>query len=145
LRPEDILPSLLMDLERLRLTRADRATVRTLRNEFDRLMDSEDSEDAGVALSDILSDLSDVAERYTPDMCYFGCHSGDGACIGVWANTDIGPDDDVYRSANVPGEDATETRGARRDFAYWLHVNDHGNATLYARSGRRWRLLWSVV
>lgn len=34
-----------------------------------------------------------------------------------------------------------------RSYAYALQVNDHGNATLYRRVGKRnqWREVWAVV
>jgi hypothetical protein len=31
------------------------------------------------------------------------------------------------------------------DLTHWLHANDHGNATLYRRAGRRWIEVWAVV
>lgn len=145
LRPEDILPELFYAGQQIRMSSGARQTLRKLEREFDARSEPE-------SLSDIMDEALSVLEDYTPDYCYLGSHPGDGADLGVWPSEELlsGTDDagDVYRSDRLPGD--ARPAALRRDDdyndePYWLHVNDHGNATLYRRAGRRWINVWSVV
>jgi hypothetical protein len=123
---------------------------------------------------DLCTDLFDLLDCYTPDYCYFGAHPGDGADYGVWIVEDLlrdtrdgSYDGCVFRSEMTPGEmRAAASNGhangimydsstrqhlnrqyshVRKTYSHWLHVNDHGNCTLYRRAGNRWIEVWSVV
>lgn len=88
--------------------------------------------------------------RYAPEYCYVGSTEGDGACIGCWPILE--EVQRAVRDGEILGvSDTSELQGACRlplstDRAVFaLHVNDHGNATLYRRAGQVWREVWSVV
>ena len=149
LRMEDLLPTLLDELSALRLTRAERATVRDIRKRMDAAeqvepevgerepLDYFETDDA----EDDYETLCDIANDHTPDYCYFGSHEDDGADIGVW------PVEDLFLSGNRDGGYDGHIGHTRdqRTYPYALEVNDHGNATLYRRAGRRWIEVWSIV
>lgn len=145
LRPEDLIPAYLSALDGIRLSKAERKTVRDVRYEWERSAVDYDGAD------ELIEDLTNIIDAHCPDYAYFGTSEGDGACFGVWADiasaqedargnprniiTNDGPDDD----GGFPG--AAKSRG----LDYFLRVNDHGNATLYRRAGNRWIEVWSVV
>ena len=135
LRPEDVVPELFSLADEVRMSRADRYRVRTLRAEWDK-MDRE--EWAAGTDSDIWSDVSDILESYAPPFCYVGSIEGDGADIGVWLSQDsldmAVADGEVWRE--VDGEKMPASA------SYRLSVSDHGNCTLYTRRGRK---VWGIV
>jgi len=149
LRLEDLLPALLSELSALRLSRADRATVRTIARRSENIEDYYESDDPdGTSAADDYQDLVILADNYCPDYCYFGSTEGDGAEIGIWPISDLlrdnrqtSYDGEVWRGR----ENETPSAAVPRDYAYFLAVNDHGNATLYRRSGRTWTEVWAVV
>lgn len=142
MREEDLIPTFLSMADDLRMSRADRKRVNAIAraSDVDGYYDTEDAVEDCVELFDIL-------DGYTPTYCYFGAHPGDGSDYGVWVVEELfndytqgGYDGDVWRTGpgrmNVP-----------KDYGYRLDVNDHGNATLYRRLGKRnaWREVWSIV
>ena len=77
-----------------------------------------------------------------------GTLEGDGADFGVWPIRELfedthqgGYDGFIYRLA----EGDAPNGAIPADYTHALAVNDHGNATLYRRAGRRWLECWSVV
>jgi hypothetical protein len=149
MRPEDLIPAFLSAAEDLRLSREDRQALNEIRAAFATY--SEDDPDKTSDTYDPADDLDalfDLLGNYTPDYTYFGAHPGDGADYGVWIVDGLlhgrDYDGEVHKSDNLPGEDADEMRKARES-SHWLHVNDHGNATLYRRAGNRWIEVWAVV
>jgi len=146
LRPVDIIPELLWALKPLRLTRADRATVRKIDARYSELSPYEPASEhyaEAELLGFYLSDLFDLAENYCPDYCYLGAVEGDGACIGVWPiaglfdDTSPGGYDGCLHYGDEPPTDP--------ELTHWVQGNDHGNATLWRRAGQRWVECWSVV
>lgn len=149
LRTEDLLPTLLDELSALRLTRTERATVRDIRKRMDAAeqvepeagerepVDYFETDDA----EDDYATLCDIANNHVPAYCYFGSHEGDGADMGVW------PVADLFIGSNRHGgyDGCIGHTRDQRTYPYALEVNDHGNATLYRRAGRRWIEVWSVV
>lgn len=142
-RFEDIAPELVSALEALRLSRADRATLRQLSAEVDAFyaFENENGPQPDGEEEDVLSEIYDLAQAYAPDYCYVGSHPGDGADIGCWPSEEILDGPGGYYS----GEVASSRESATSDHSHALEVNDHGNATLYRRAGRRWVECWSVV
>jgi hypothetical protein len=150
LRPEDVIPELLYAAYSIRMSRADRATVRKLAREWAAMTDDDgdildSARDSNPdADAEIWQELADLLESYTPDYCYVGSIEGDGADIGVWPVSEV-----------LMGEYADEcpridVSGNPRDFvprsaSHYIAVSDHGNATLYRRAGNRWVECWSVV
>lgn len=135
LRLKDLIPSLAYDLDQLRLSRAERKTVReALAADVESAAD--DADNIGpIYLDHLYEELTTIAESHTPDYAYFGSLEGDGAEIGVWPSLE--DTDDLPRGESY--------QDAPNDATHFLEVNDHGNATLYRRAGRRWLEVWSVV
>jgi len=83
-------------------------------------------------------------QGFAPPYCTFGAHEGDGSCIGFWPyiQDDLdsfdGPiiDDSNRRASVLPDDYQGE----------WLHINDHGNMTLYVRESNGVNHeLWAMV
>lgn len=150
MRDDDLIPSFLYEARRLRMTREDRKTINDLAREYDAKSGAED-DDSAEDVSEITSELFDILDRYCPDYCYFGAHPGDGADYGVWVVEDLfydtrqgSYDGLVMRGNDCPSlEDLREARSS--NYSHFLHVNDHGNATLYRRASNRWIEVWSCV
>lgn len=90
--------------------------------------------------ADILQELTDALEVCAPPYFYFGAHPGDGADFGFWLSEDALQDFDGLRvsdTSEIPDDYSGEV----------LHVNDHGNMTLYAKDegSTELRELWSLV
>jgi len=133
LRTEDLLEAIASELSPLRLSRAHRKLV----NEAGRI--DPESDEAG----DLLQELCDAAESYLPPYAYLAMHKHDGACFGVWASVDS-LEEDAASGEVLKVSDLSEVPAGY--VGYLLHVNDHGNATLYTRH-RNGRLSehWAIV
>lgn len=149
LRPEDLIPAYLDALEGLRLSKAERATVRHCRHDWDTL-DSETTADYDEQIGYVLDELTMVLESHVPDYCYFG--STDGACFGVWPSREVfedysqgGYDGCIYRCTEAFQMPRDVKPSILKPYSHFLSVTDHGNVTLYRRSGNRWIEVWSVV
>jgi len=86
--------------------------------------------------------LFDKLNTFAPPYCHFGAHEGDGADYGFWvcwdALEDSVHDGDLLKVADlseVPDDYIGEV----------LHVNDHGNTTLYVADKGKLTEVWSVV
>jgi hypothetical protein len=152
LRSDDVIPELLAAADSVRMSAADRRRVRELRREWRSVAaalahDTDDDPDDGT----IWNDLLDLLQGYAPDYCSVGAHDGDGADIGVWPSWDYlesesaGQHDSATRLCNASVYKTDSLSDAPKGFPHVWVVNDHGNATLYRRSGRRWVECWSVV
>lgn len=135
LRPEDLLDTFLDAAQELRLTRHERAAVRAIAKRWQEF-------DASAVDTDVVTDdvteLECILSTHVPDYAYFGTLEGDGACFGVWPSFGSLDDDGIDRVADLPIANSHAPLTI-------LQVNDHGNATLYRRAGRRWIEVWSVV
>lgn len=130
MRPEDLIPDFAWELRTL----AKRAS--RIREFAPLLRESETFTDE--TADDILSDLFDALQEFAPPYGYFGAHPGDGADYGFWLSENMPEDFDglqVSDTSEVP-------RGYSGEV---LHVNDHGNMTLYAYSRGRGREIWGIV
>ena len=107
---------------------------------------------------DLVEELADALQEFAPPYCYFGAHEGDGADFGFWP--DWGAIDEARAGRNPELESGDELPCACCfDGSDFLVVNDHGNATLYAKhtvvhqpesytsmsAHNEWREVWSVV
>lgn len=93
----------------------------------------DDHEEDGSA---IVEELQDALQEFAPAYAYFGAHPGDGSDFGFW----LGGLEDfdglrVSDTSEVPDDYSGEV----------LHVNDHGNATLYAAQGGELTEVWALV
>jgi hypothetical protein len=132
LRPCDLIPAFSDALRALRgsLPRATYDGIRALRGD----MDTDDAQD-------IVNELTDALQEYAPPYFYFGAHPGDGADFGFWLSE--GWQQDFKDSDGLEVSDLSEVPA---DYSgEVLHVNDHGNATLYACSRGRLTEAWAVV
>ena len=171
MRVQDTMPALLSALDGIRLSPEDRQTCDEVQQCLDTwialdelFVDAEENiltelarSAASVDADDLLFDLETnmhetlipLAEGYVPDYCYVGSHPGDGSDLGVWICEDLFDDTtqgsyDGYcwrlRENNHPDEENIPD-----DMSHALAVHDHGNATLYRRSGRQWAECWAIV
>ena len=164
---DDIVPALLAALDHVALAAEDRRMCNELQRDLDAWStesDDADSSNPGTIIagcsprSDELAceieamlyeTLMPLAECYAPDYCYLGSHPGDGSDLGVWPCEEIL--DDTRQGSydgfcwrlqenNHPDEETIPA-----DMSHALAVNDHGNATLYARGQDGWTECWSIV
>lgn len=89
----------------------------------------------------LLEELFDALDSYAPDYGYFGAHPDDGADYGFWLHDDwqqMAEDSDalfVEDTSEVPDDYTGEV----------VHINDHGNCTLYAADNGVLTEVWSMV
>ena len=94
-----------------------------------------ESEDADYLVNE---SLPDALQAFAPAYGYFGAHPGDGSDFGFWLS-----DDEL---ADFDGLQVADTSEVPEDYnGEVLHVNDHGNATLYAAERGQLSEVWSVV
>jgi hypothetical protein len=155
LRDEDLLQAFADELESLlakqsrRFRRAPyRALIRAARKElrnYQRLMSGRACggfwcAKAGLAVGDYVNRLADTLNEFAPPYAYFGAHEGNGSDFGFWLDRDAL--DESFDGLRV-GDTSEVPRDYRGDV---LHVNDHGNVTLYVAGSRgRLREVWAVV
>lgn len=143
MREEDLIPTFTWELRSLAkqsgiVSRKQRSTHLALTKEITKRAESEDyyeSEDAG---SDLNESLFDALGEYAGPYFYFGSHPGDGADYGFWLSEGFEDDFDglkVSDTSEIPAKYRGEV----------LHVNDHGNCTLYVKTSRALREIWAVV
>lgn len=148
MRDEDLLSSLSDELE-FQLSRqsrryprkAHRALIREAQRTLCHMTDGthEQADAARDIAGDVVNELMDALCEFAPPYAYFGAHPGDGADYGFWLPEDI---DNSFDGLRVD-----DTSEVPRDYqGDVLHVNDHGNCTLYASNGRgKLREIWAVV
>ena len=139
MRPEDLIPEFMFELERLNQESATRVTVSAIGEGWPYSQcglgfgdhAEKNPEQAEWLLEDLFEALNDEA----PEYCYFGAHAGDGCDYGFWpsweAIEDAEHDGDIRRI-----EDGTQTGSGIE-----LAVNDHGNATLYVDGTEAWSMV----
>jgi hypothetical protein len=97
--------------------------------------DSDEHDDIG---PELVIELMDALGEFAPPYFYFGTHPGDGADFGFWLYEDFQQDFDgltVSDTSEVPDDYEGEV----------LHVNDHGNCTLFAARNGELKEIWAVV
>lgn len=89
-----------------------------------------------------LAETMDRLEEFAPPYCYFGTLPGDGSDFGFWPSEDLAQL--VTEGGGLVVSDLSEVP---EDFlGEVFHVNDHGNATLYAINGPEdFNEVWSIV
>ncbi len=133
LRNEDLLPAFADELERLARAGKCLKLYRDLIREARNLDPGHD-----VRAAEVLDDLSEALSNFAPPYFYFGAHEGDGSDFGFWLGSSALEDFDglkVSDTSEIPKGYTGEV----------LHINDHGNATLYACTRGRCREVWAVV
>lgn len=89
---------------------------------------------------DLVDDMITALDNLAPPYFYFGTLEGDGADFGFWLSRDSLEDFDglkVSDTSEVPDNYTGEV----------LHINDHGNVTLYVASADKQTLreVWAIV
>ena len=82
--------------------------------------------------------LFDTLNEFAPPYFYFGASEGDGACYGYFLSESMVQDFEgikVNDLSEVPKDYLGEV----------LLVNDHGNTSLYVKSARKLKKIWSIV
>lgn len=136
---EDLLSSFASELDSLlrqQVTRFKRAPYRKLIREADSMLARGDV-DSEESASELVDDLMNALGDFAPPYGYFGTSEGDGASFGFWVS-DLDSFDGlrVDDMGDVPHDYQGEV----------MHVNDHGNMTLYVANGRgKLREVWGLV
>ena len=132
LRPQDLLPAFLFELERLNPEQASKRNGELIADGFaysqcgvafgdgDKWPISID--DAQWFLETLVDDLNECAPAY----CYFGAHVGDGSDFGFWPSfeeiEDLPKLEWGIEHGRQPGD--------------YVEVTDHGNLTVYTGAGK---------
>lgn len=139
MRPQDLLPRFCEELRYLghrdkELTRIEKRVNRALNGKYGE--DDVYFEDE-VSQWDLAYLFAMLNEHSLPYM-YFGSHPGDGSDYGFWVSEGIEYDFDglkVEDLAEVPQNYTGEV----------LHINDHGNMTLYSAKRGKLTEIWGIV
>jgi len=162
MREEDLIPDFCYQLSQLArqsgiLPAKARKAHLALVKEIEARMEGEDyfeSEDAGYDLNE---SLFNALNEYSAPYFYFGAHPGDGADYGFWLSE--GWDEEFEtacdcfgscRLVNSPNAPDKIRVNDLADIPSWFRgevavVNNHGNITLYVKTSRTLREVWSVV
>lgn len=85
-----------------------------------------------------LERLFDVLDYFSAPGFYFGSHPGDGADYGYWLS-----DSFIEGFDGLKVNDTSEVpKGYKGEV---LHVNDHGNVTLYTANRNGLKEVWGVI
>lgn len=134
MRPEDLIPSF---VDELRSQSPCKREHRKLAREIESRLNQDgyyESEDADYDLES----LFDALDTYCAPYFYFGAHPGDGADYGYWLSEGFEDDFDGLKVTDL----CEVPKGYTGEV---LHVNDHGNMSLYAYSRGRRREVWAIV
>lgn len=134
MRAEDLIPSFVSELRWLghrskELTRIEKRIAR--------LSESDPYWQDEIAQWDI-ERLENMLQEHALPYMYFGAHPGDGSDYGFWLSEEFEYDFDglkVDDTSEVPTDYTGEV----------LHVNDHGNMTLYTCKRGKLKEVWGAV
>jgi hypothetical protein len=136
MRPEDLIPEFADELKkaignrreeenRLLVQKADYFIYRLDLSYEDETFE-EVFENAKEEMSELVNELTDALNEYAPPFVRFGAHEGDGAAFGWW------PDLDSLHEAISYGVKLDDEHVYLPDHDLIVHINDHGNVTLYS-------------
>lgn len=102
-----------------------------------------DPDDDDVEFADETSTLLEEAlQDFAPPYFYFGTNEGDGSDFGFWLSQDT-LDEALYEKEVLKVDDTSEVPA---DYSgEVLHVNDHGNMTLFSAHNGELTEIWSLV
>lgn len=137
MRTEDLIDSFIYELQSQRpLRREDRKLIREIRRNEKNMVDPTYYENEQSQWD--LDALFDALNNYCLPYFSFGAHPGDGADYGYWLSEDFQSEFDGLQVSDL-SEVPTNYTGEV------LHVNDHGNMSLYVYNRGRSRELWAIV
>jgi hypothetical protein len=133
MKPKDLIPVFIEELKRIDHNNEYTDVIK----EGEQIIQSEDwdSENTSMYLNE---DLWNALDNFSPPYAYFGAHPGDGADFGYWLPEFIEDDFDglkVSDTSEIPDDYTGEV----------LHVNDHGNMTLYNVTKGQTEEIWAIV
>lgn len=131
MREEDLIPCFVSELRYLGHRDAQLSEIEK-RSKTKKYYNTEQS---SYDLNEILFNMLD---SHAPAYAYFGSHPGDGSDYGFWLGESFQDYFDglkVSDISEIPADYMGEV----------LHVNDHGNMTLYYKSARKLTEVWSLV
>jgi hypothetical protein len=132
MRAEDLIPAFCDALDEIEQGNAVAAEARAI-TDFD-------SDTAW----EMVHELGDELNGHALPFSYFGAHVGDGADYGFWPDIESLEDSAMQEPDCVLRVDDTgDVPSAFR--GYVMHVNDHGNVTLYCAQGRDLTEIWACV
>lgn len=142
LRPQDVIPAMIYEAEHQHLSKESRKAVRKIAARV-RKIENGQYGDEDAYWTDECADwdrdaLENILSECAPSYFYFGSHPGDGADLGYWLSEGFEEEFDglkVNDTSEVP-------RGYTGEV---LHVNDHGNMTLYRAVRGRLYEQWAIV
>jgi hypothetical protein len=165
MRPEDLIPIFTSELGSLARQSGTQVSATCRRQHLklvkaieSRIEDEREFEDSDLGVDgcadDDMDSLFDALGCYCAPYFYFGAHPGDGADYGFWLSEDW---DDEFADGLKLRSDQREwlnyTKARVYDLAEvpaWFRgevavITDHGNVTLYVKTSRGLREIWSVV
>lgn len=133
LHDQDLLQAFADELERLELANTGLIPSTDLIRQARDLIELLDNDDligeprgeAEMRAGDVIAELVDALDGYAPPYCYFGNVEGDRADYGFWPHIESLEEDAHYQIEVLKVSDTSEVP------SYVMHVNDHGNVTLY--------------
>ena len=169
MRPEDLIPAFTSELEALakqtgivsgKRRKEHAKLVREIETRMDTYKAGDRSGESTYYQCDDsdedLESLFDALREYAAPYFYFGAHPSDGAEYGFWLSEDWDADfqellphgsADPFTSEDLPFNLKVYDLA---DVPKWFRgevaeVNDHGNVTLWVKTSRSLREIWSVV
>ena len=136
LREEDLIPDFLDELIRIN---NNKHTYKEVINEGKAIVKKGVYETEET--SDYLNETLMMAlDELAPPYCYFGTNEGDGADFGFWVS------DPFQLSEEFEGLKVSDTSEVPEDYTgEVLHINDHGNVTLYNCRKGTLKEVWAIV
>lgn len=140
LRTQDLMESFIWELRKVLKHRSRELTA--IESRFNRAINGRYGDNDMYFYGNVgqfdLDSLFDMLNEHAPDFGYFGSHPGDGANFGFWLNEFFEYDYDGLKVGDLSEVDKSH-------IGYVLHINDHGNMSLYWKSARKLKELWSIV
>jgi hypothetical protein len=130
LRTEDLIPAFTEELKML----DEKNQYKELIDDCEHFRDYEPEEQ-----DEMLNEsLFDALNSFAPEYCYFGAHQGDGSDFGFWISESLDED--------FEGEKVSDLSEVSDDYVgNVLHINDHGNMTLYYKCPYDFHEIWAIV
>jgi hypothetical protein len=149
MRAEDLLPKFLFAIEELDQSRATKFNTELIECGFGYSqcgacgLGNRDKWPEGFDdyADDFVNELADALNELAPPYFYFGAHPSDGADYGFWLTDDV-----VQQVKDNDGLVVDDTSEVPADYSgEVLHVNDHGNTTLYTADNGKLTEVWAIV